>query len=109
MITLAYVKSKCHSIRIFFPFFRGFTKKAINYTAKKAGLKPKPSKRQKYVLQSWTRGNGGTLPAVNSKYALGTPLKQSPPSRDNLDGDDVSCECEILNKTKLSFQCKHSF
>jgi hypothetical protein len=80
---------------------KGFTKKAIIYTAKKAGLKPKPSKRQKYVLRGWPGGGGnnvgGTLPAIGSKSQIGvtttSPLKHSPPSRDKLDGDDdVSCE-----------------
>ncbi|OXA58822.1 Myotubularin-related protein 13 [Folsomia candida] len=74
---------------------KGFTKKAIIYTAKKAGLKTKPSKRQKYELRSWSHGNGGTLPAVGSKLQLPiggvtSPLKHGPPSRENLDGDDVS-------------------
>lgn len=91
------------------PCTRGFTKKAINYTAKKAGLKPKPSKRQKYVLRSWPHGNGGTLPALGTKLQNQTggatsPMKNSPPSRENLDGDDVSCEFECfltLNQIQL--------
>ena len=60
-------------------------------TAKKAGLKPKQSKRQKYVLRSWAQGNGGTLPA-NTKY-LGSPSK-SPQSKD-MDGDDVSSKSPL--------------
>lgn len=32
--------------------YRGFAKKTLLKTARKAGLKPKPSKRQKYVLPS---------------------------------------------------------
>lgn len=91
--------------KLFFALLRGFTKKAIIYTAKKAGLKPKPSKRQKYVLRNnWPLGNGvsgagGTLPAaLGSKLQLSgatSPMKHSPPSRENLDGDDVSCEFAV--------------
>lgn len=75
---------------------KGFTKKAIQMTAKKAGIKTKHSKRQKYVLRTWVQGasQSGTLPA-NTKYLGGMPTspnKLSPPSRgiDNLDGDDLS-------------------
>lgn len=59
-------------------------------TAKKAGLKPKPSKRQKYVLRSWTQGNGGTLPAT-TKY-LNSPATKTSPSKDGVDGDEISSE-----------------
>lgn len=75
---------------------KGFTKKAIQMTAKKAGIKTKQSKRQKYVLRPWVQGSGGggTLPA-SAKYLGGMPTspnKLSPPSRgaDNQDGDDLS-------------------
>lgn len=87
---------------------KGFTKKAIQMTAKKAGIKTKHSKRQKYVLRTWAQGNSGagTLPA-NTKYMGGLPTspnKLSPPSRgmDNQDGDDLSLSEEDFPSTSLT-------
>ncbi|CAG7827012.1 unnamed protein product [Allacma fusca] len=71
---------------------KGFAKKTILLTAKKVGLKPKQSTKQKYVFRNWAQGNGGTLPA-STKYVTSnnsSPNKQLSVNRDNPDGDAVS-------------------
>ncbi|CAL8081456.1 unnamed protein product [Orchesella dallaii] len=90
---------------------KGFTKKAIQMTAKRAGIKTKHSKRQKYVLRTWAQGNGGTLPA-STKYLSSTPTspnKLSPPSRDHhMDGDDHSLSEEDFPSPSLNSAHHHS-
>lgn len=60
---------------------RGFAKKTLLKTARKAGLKPKPSKRQKYVL-----------PSADARSLTSPPLMSS------LSADTLSCKYNVICK-----------
>lgn len=70
-------------------YYRGFAKKTLLKTARRAGFKPKTSsKRQKYVLPNVTNSNN-----VN-KY-MTSPGRMSLPVTENIDygaEDDISCK-----------------
>lgn len=66
-------------------FCRGFAKKTLLKTARKAGLKPKPSKRQKYVL-----------PSADARSLTSPPLMSS------LSADTLSREYFTIDQVTIS-------